>query len=293
MKHWAKTAVFKGLQALPRRIGDSAYHFIQRIVASTSLQEEGESTREEFEKMQSILKELGITFRNKRVLEIGSGWLPILPFFLKYQGECEEVLTYDINEHFKKKRIGEFTDFFFSKYCSRERPPIVDVKYGLPSSIKYYPSTNIVENPPSGKSVDIVVSVNVLEHVRPDILKRIHCESDRYLADHGVFVHFVSPSDHRAYSDPSLSLYDFLRYSPEEWDSVQTRFDYHNRMRLPHYVQIFREAGLKVLYVHYGTPKDDQAQLEKFRRLRLHDQFKDLTFEELTAGSLVFVLRRQ
>ena len=292
MKHWIKTATFKCLSALPEGLGDAMYHTLQRVVSSQSIGEEITSKNTAYERMQAILSGLEVPFRNQRILEIGSGWLPILPYFMKFKGGCAEVFTYDINRHFNKNRIRDFARIFFADYCPGSNPPGSDAKFGLPAGIAYFPSTDILVNPPAAQSIDLVVSVNVLEHVHPDTLLAIHRESGRYLTEDGLFVHLVSPSDHRAYSDLSLSLYDFLQYSQEEWDHIQTRFDYHNRLRFPQYLQLFKDSGFDVLYQQFSTAKDHPVQAEKFSHLRLHDDFKNFSFDELTAGSLAFVLKR-
>jgi len=46
-------------------------------------------------------------------------------------------------------------------------------------------------------------------------------------------IHFISPSDLRKHNDSNLSLQVFLQYSKEQWNKIHTKFDYHNRLRLP------------------------------------------------------------
>ncbi len=106
----------------------------------------------------------------------------------------------------------------------------------------------------------------------------------------GLIYHLVSPSDHRAHTDSSLSLYDFLRFSQEEWDQIQTRFDYHNRLRLPQYRELFKESGLKILLEEHSWPGEDHQVVQNVGKMRIHDDFKRFSLEELTAGSLIFVL---
>ncbi|UYW00910.1 hypothetical protein K5I29_10415 [Flavobacterium agricola] len=106
-------------------------------------------------------------------------------------------------------------------------------------------------------------------------------------------IHFISPSDHRAFSDNSLSLQDFLQYSQEEWDKIQTKFDYHNRLRLPEYLNIFQKTGFEIEYLEFDNPKKDSFTYEKFKKIKLHDDYKDMSEEDLTAGSIIIILKKK
>ena len=104
-------------------------------------------------------------------------------------------------------------------------------------------------------------------------------------------LHMISPSDHRAYTDKSLSYYDFLKYSKDEWKKQHTKFDYHNRLRLPDYINIFKEAGYEVVSLDYDTCDKNSEKYQKFKELTLHEDYKDYTEEELLAGSINVLLK--
>jgi hypothetical protein len=89
--------------------------------------------------------------------------------------------------------------------------------------------------------------------------------------------------------DKNLSLQDFLQYSEAEWKKKQTKFDYHNRLRLPQYLAIFKAAGLELLHVEYDQPS--AKTFNKFSAVPIHEDFKKFTDEELTAGSINVVLK--
>ncbi|NMC35204.1 MAG: hypothetical protein GYA36_22525, partial [Veillonellaceae bacterium] len=77
----------------------------------------------------------------------------------------------------------------------------------------------------------------------------------------------------------------------EQWQRQQTRFDYHNRLRLPQYLDLFEKAGFEVVYKEYSTIMDNEKELEKFQKLKIHPDFMEYSVEELTASSLVFILK--
>lgn len=291
MKYWVKALIFKLLSSVPTQLGDNIYHFLQERREAVSIKEDIKVKEKTYFACVEALSKKGIQLANKDVLEIGSGWMPTMPYFFKFLGKCRSVSTYDINHHFKPKRTAQLNDLFFRMF-SIEAPSSAQPKDEyLPEGVHYFPSTNIVDQPPAPNSMDIVFSRFLLEHVQPDDLYHMHVGSKKYLREDGVIIHFVSPSDHRAYSDTSLSLYDFLQYSAEQWQRQQTRFDYHNRLRLPQYLDVFEKAGFEVIYKEYSTIVDNKKELEKFQKLKIHPDFMKYSVEELTASSMVFILK--
>ena len=69
----------------------------------------------------------------------------------------------------------------------------------------------------AARSVDIVYSNSVFEHVRPEYMAPILREAYRVLKDDGLMVHAIACNDHYAYFDPSVSFVHFLRYTDKQW----------------------------------------------------------------------------
>lgn len=161
--------------------------------------------------------------------------------------------------------------------------------YHLPEGIIYYPGQNIIQA--QLPAANIVFSRFVLEHVTPDDMLAMHVKFAKELPKGAYVIHFISPSDHRAYSDKSISLQDFLRYSQKEWDQIQTRFDYHNRLRLPEYKDIFAKSGLDMVHMSWDFAKPGSKNHEKFKAVPIHSDYQKYSDEELTAGSIKVVMR--
>ena len=122
----------------------------------------------------------------------------------------------------------------------------------IPDFVEYFPNRNVITSD-LPKSVDLIYSRFVLEHVIPEDIVAMH---QRFAKEYGsdvLILHLISPSDHRAFSDISISHYDFLQYSQKEWDGIQTKFDYHNRLRLPQYLTLLEEAGMEVIHQEFDT----------------------------------------
>lgn len=123
----------------------------------------------------------------------------------------------------------------------------------------------------------------------PEDIYLIHENAKAFLKDGGKIIHLISPSDHRAYSDKSLSLWDFLQYNQTQWDLIYTRFDYHNRLRLPHYIEIFDKTGFKILHESHSNPSKKPSNFPE----KIDPEFNSLVFKDLTAGSLFFILEKK
>lgn len=286
MKHQLKTIIFKSLNVLPNVLGYKLYHWLQNFSENKNIPYKIDSCNETYNSLQTILNNLNYSLENKIVAEIGAGWLPIMPYLFLFKGKAKQVLTYDLNEHFQQKSIKNFNNLFSDKY--RIELKTEEKNYNLPKEINYFPKKNIANA--NLENVDLVFSRFVLEHVTPQDLLAMH-QSFKKLKLGSLVVHYISPSDHRAYSDSNLSLQDFLKYSEKEWNDIQTKFDYHNRLRLPQYLQIFKTLGYSVEYLSFDSALENKVTLEKFNQLKIHEDFKLFSTEELTAGSIIVVLK--
>lgn len=286
--HKQKTLLFKSLDFLPEKLGYYCYHKIQNLYNKQSLSYKIKSTRNSFRIINRILERNKLSLKDTFCVEMGSGWLPIFPYLLVFEGKVHKVTTYDVNTHYNKKKINALNEVFIKEYTLDSSQ--FSEKYGLPSTVEYFPSQGI--ETASLSNVDFIFSRFVLEHVPPEVLDSIHKSLYENLPEDAYILHLISPSDHRAYSDKSLSLYDFLKYSIEEWDKIQTKFDYHNRLRLPQYLAIF-STYFEVVHLEFNSCEKGTPQFEKFQELKIHPDFSKFNFEELTAGSINVLLRKK
>ena len=160
----------------------------------------------------------------------------------------------------------------------------------LPDFVEYHPKANVItaELP---QKVDVIFSRFVLEHVTPTDMVAMHKRFAEKYGPETLILHFISPSDHRAFSDSTISHYDFLRYSQKEWNRIQTKFDYHNRLRLPQYLQLLEVAGMEVLYLEHDQAEPGSKKYDMFKRIPLHADYSNFSDVELTAGSINILLR--
>ncbi len=283
----AKNTFFRILNMLPEKVGYSIYHRVQNCFDSNSTYYKINSSHNSYLTFERLAKEANISVLGKNVIEIGSGWLPLMPYFFKYMGKASRVETYDLNKHYNKHSIANLNLKFSEKFGISVKSA-GNGKFNLPTGIEYYPKTNLTQIPV--KNAEIVFSRFVLEHVNPLDIKKMHQKFKKEIPE-ACIIHLISPSDHRAYVDKNLSNQDFLRYSEQQWNKKQTRFDYHNRLRLPQYIQIFEDVGFEIISVEYEPAKENSETYNKFKTVPLHKDYLKYSDDELTAGSINLVLK--
>ena len=122
-----------------------------------------------------------------------------------------------------------------------------------------------------GGSFDLVSSSHVLEHIPAADLPAILAECRRLVSRQGVVCHLWNMQDHYADFDPCISVYNFLTLGKARWGLVNSGLHYQNRLRLPDYLAMFREAGLRPVHRQVWWPSSED--LELLARLPLAAEF--------------------
>lgn len=284
--HQKKTIILQILDKLPNKLGYSIYHSLQKK-SFNEIETKVNSNFQSLKKIESILNESNIELENQKIIEIGSGWVPIMPILIKLKFMVSKIITYDINKHYSNKRI-KLTLKHFKKTNFKTRKCN---SLNLPNFIDYHPKKNII-NASIEKDIKLIYSRFVLEHVTPIDIENMHKKFYNELNNDIKILHLISPSDHRAYSDKTLSLYDFLKYSKKEWNRIQTKFDYHNRLRLPEYITIFENSGFKITHIEYDTVDKNSDKYLKYKELKLHPDYHKFSEKEILAGSICVLLEK-
>lgn len=276
MTYKIRLTVFRILEIFPKKTGDFLYLKIQSLFGNVSVIKNFESGKQSVEKFKETVSAL----RWEKIdclIEIGSGWFLATPLLLLKEFENINIYTYDINSFYSENNIRQSNEYVGIKSSS------------LIPEIHYFPDTDLTmcAFPDFSNKAVVVYSKFVLEHIPNDTIKGIHQNFISKIGTHKVF-HWISPSDHRFFYDKSLSVYDFLKFSEEEWLKNHTRFDYHNRNRLPEYVELFLSLGYEIETLKYNLPSE--KVIEQFRKSTVDNRFKNYTAEENLAGSIVLAL---
>lgn len=246
----------------------------------------------------AMIREAGGRIEDARVLEIGSGWIPVAPLVYRIAG-AREVLLSDQHRLLHPNSVAAAAAFLRERAgrlardlgVSPERiAEVLDVPLagGLDAMLSALGLDYIV--PLSAETltgrIDLAYSHTVLEHIPPAALAEIFALVRARLGPGGLFCNGIDNSDHRRSYDADLSIVDFLRYSDRAW-KVQciNPQDYTNRLRHSDYVGLLKTAGFDLLDARVHVARE---ALRTIAAADLPERFRDKAPEDLcTTWSLM------
>lgn len=278
--------------------GRKAYHRLQQWAGTSRVEAEFEVRKAT--ELHDLIVEAGGQLAGSHVLEIGTGWKPFVPVIFALCGaKC--VTTLDVNpwlslDYARRTLIslepflGQLAErFLCHEQLVRERFEkamkasarldslfaALGIEYRCPADAR---ATGFDE-----RSIDLIVSSNVLEHIPPQILQGIHAESRRILRPGGLSVHRFNPEDHFADVDASITAVNFLQFSARQWHWYGgSGLAYHNRLRCVQHQKLLEESGLETLISRVRINHRALSAL-KDGTIRVDSEFTCFSFEELAA----------
>jgi SAM-dependent methyltransferase len=220
-----------------------------------------------------FLADAGLDVRGLDILEVGTGWYPVIPLMMRLAGARRVILT-DVHALLDLETLKATVMFLLERKADlAERlhitvPEIEDklrlaqgddlddvlaemgMTYAVPFDYKQ-----------SEVRVDAIISHTVLEHVPPQVIEELAHDWRRVLRPGGLISHGVDHSDHRAIVDARLSRIDFLRYGDRIWNLLC--IDNTNRLRHSDYIAMFRAAGFEIVFENVFIDPTSQAALSK------------------------------
>ena len=239
-------------------------------------------TLRDLEEMVGELAGMGRSLKGATVLEIGSGWFPVIPVMLA-AADAQRVYLSDLTPRIDRGTLAatlgflrsEHKDLGVVKHASRlEDFPFV---YLAPLDLRR------VED----QSVDFIMSRAVLEHIQKDDLLTLFRSLRPKLKADGLMLHCVDHSDHLEHHDKRLTKVNFLTWSDRLHTLVNalTR-EGENRLRHSDYVGLLAECGYEVIKAN-ACMHEPTRQIAK--GLRLAPRFRDLTPDEIAVLRSVYV----
>ena len=212
------------------------------------------------------LQNSGRRVEGMRVLEVGTGHVPIVPIGFFLSG-AEEVITVDLHRRLdwhlmvdtlqwislNQERLHSLYEGLVPGQQLDERLRLVSRYKSDPGEfckrarITYLAPSDATRLSLLGQSIDLHLSVTVLEHIPRNVLAGVMKEAKRVLANDGVALHAIDLSDHFQHTDNSITRINFLRYSERKWQAIAgNQFAYCNRLRASDYLSLFREQEWEV-----------------------------------------------
>ncbi len=233
--------------------------------------------------------------RDIQSLELGTGWYPVVPMGLFLAG-VETIYTVDISKLMNKERVLTTVNKFVSNRQHERLTAIDDLKATRWETLQYLhqqgaqlPFEKILDllhirylvadarklSIPDC-SIDFITSNNTFEHVYPDILKQILLEFHRILKPDGLMSHFIDMSDHFAHLDQHITIYNFLQFSPQQWQLIDNTIQPQNRWRIGQYRKLYQQLNIPITE-ELNRP-GDQAALQT---VNLASPFSEMPKEDV------------
>lgn len=230
------------------------------------------------------------------VLELGTGWYPIVPTML-YLNDFKKTISIDISnwmnldrqiiafqkiiEYYDKGLLANYADdinpekiTILRNICkNRENYTIDEVNKLISLEYMLMDATSL--NFKDG-TFDLICSNNTFEHVYKEILRGILKEFKRVLKRDGVMSHFIDLSDHFAHLDSTINIYHFLRFGKKKWGLIDNSIQPQNRMRWKDYLEMYAELGIEVKEEDYREGSTDLLS-----EVDVHEEYSEYLPEEL------------
>jgi Methyltransferase domain len=250
----------------------------------------------------SHMQELGVRPQNLDYVEVGTGWYPTLPLCYSLAG-ARSCHTFDVTRHLNQKmtfRMLDHLEKHLPAIAEGSFRPLAEVQSAYSSlrksktaeellrsaHIEYCAPGNAADTGLPDRSVDVVFSNSVLEHVPQEAISGIMRESRRILRSGGLAIHSVNCGDHYAYFDRTVTQINYLQYSDSEWRWWNNDLLYQNRLRPSDFLELAEQAGLEIV-LRKSKPRSEL--LAKLAGMKIASEFNEYPREELASTSIDFV----
>ncbi len=303
LRKWHKKAVIDGLKSLIP-FQNTARRLKRKLFPYETQPDRDRDLVEDARDQLLKLAELGVKIEGATVVEIGTGWNPVLPLMLRLYG-AGKVITLDQERLLDGRTVQTGIDSL-----SRMRALFEDrlAAAGLTANfnvLKVSADTweralfdcNIDYRAPadfrqlSDRIADIIISRDVLEHVPPELLTGIMTASHRILKDDGVICHKIDMTDHWEHLDKSISPINFLKYDGLAWKLTGLNpQNYQNRLRRFEFVEMAQRGGFNVIS---AGGKPDHRALSALKSMPVISRYARVPHDELAVLHTTLVARKK
>jgi len=248
-----------------------------------------------------MIRKHGAISDHKKVLEVGTGWSHWASIAISLFCNVEVVMT-DIKDNRQLEVVLQYAREF-SKIIHKEmdlasqnqtrvlnllqaisRVNSFDALYSL-LKLKYVVDPSGTLQKFTDDTFDVVVSFDVLEHVRNEVLSQLVGNFHRVLKPGGYSIHQIDLCDHLERYNGKVCKKQYLKYSDTTWKRYfQNEVQYINRIQAPEWLHVFDEAGLELV--------EEKHEFEDIDRNRIDRKYEKLDLDALTSSSLTIVHKK-
>jgi SAM-dependent methyltransferase len=250
------------------------------------------------------LREAAGSLQGKSVVEIGSGWEPLIPLLFSLCGAKRVYLT-DSNCLLDRTALAGTLAIFrlhrekitqklgiepqeFDRKCALDSPSISEFLERF--RFTYFAPCDCQRLGLEQSTLDFVISRAVFEHIAPEIIDGILEETWRILKPGGLICHFIDNSDHWEHNDKRIPRINFLRFSDRafRWTYLNP-LNYQNRLRHIEYATTIKKHGFAILREEREI---DAKSIAALPALRLDPRFHEFSAEDLATTDSRFLARK-
>lgn len=259
-----KCAAFYALSHAPRGL----YSLLQRRVTGRYF---FNVTDTEFAAYDYHVRNFRKIARPANALEFGAGSHLLTALLLSAAG-ATEVLTYDIDRKVTIEQVNHVIRQLRSRAVPGEWRELQDLNDLLRFyRIRYCAPGDARNTGLRASSVDFFCSTSTLEHIPVTEIDRIFNECARIATGRARWSHIIDYHDHYASSDPSITRFNFFRYSAKQWQRFNPSSHSQNRLRHSDFLELFKRHGLEpieehVTFTHESLPFVPHAEFSRYSR---------------------------
>jgi len=226
----------------------------------------------------------------KRYYEFGAGWDLLTPLSMSALGF--HVSCIDIRRLISSNLIVNSLDRLdrFSEGNIRDNFQKFDYDSGDVMSFleqnknfHYYAPKDARDTGFEKDYFDFASSTEVFEHVPEKDLYNI-------LKPGGIFILKIDYRDHWAFFDKGISIYNYLKYSEQEWNKYNPSLHYQNRLRHIDYIKIIKKTFFEIVNIDLNLPSNEE--LIQLKSLKVSEKFNKYSIDDLSIKSSIIVLRK-
>ncbi len=241
-----------------------------------------------------------VLFETAGILEIGTGWYPVVPVVFFLAG-ATDIVTTDIRKLYTRSSVNS-TLRAVIRLCEHKALPeglppfpasrINVLKEALklksvPAKFKMLHITSTIckstKYTIASQSRDLIVSNNTLQFIRKEELSDFFVELGRIARAGSILSMAVDLTDEFSHSDTSIGPYHFLKFSDFEWRLITSRLNSPNRLRWSDYRNLV-PGNFKI--IREELDEDQQHEADK---IPIHPQFKRYSKSDLLIRHARFV----
>ena len=282
-----KSKMFSIINKVP--YSTSVHHFFQTRVLKSFPR--SDNNYEQMLVASSKINELfqqncSLPSASARFIEIGAGRDLITPICLRALG-VKEVCAIDIEELAKLKYINHAASFV-SKSLGVSIPVFKSFNDLEDYGITYIPNLKLQELDSATEKFDCLYSSDTLEHIEVKDLEEIHKSAQSLLNQEGALIHFIDVSDHYARSDPTITRFNFLKFTDTEWKKYNHSNHFCNRLRPNEYKDIFTKTDWVISSYDVDVEPDRILNIDS-----LAPPFREMDPDDLWALRLKVVVKKE